>query len=261
MATNNTSLLYSEVRGKGPTIVLIHGYLCSGSYWNNIRTKLEKNHTVITIDLLGFGNSRKPKSSNYDYDEQLTWIDRTLERIQPARPVVMAGHSMGALIALRYSVVYPDKISRLVLFNLPLFEGKEQARRELARTNLLFRTSLYWRLHYLYVPILRTKYMKSLVRHFAYEKYKGMEEYMFTSTGTSRDRSLHNIIEAQKAFDDLRNIAVPTTIVTGKEERQAYVKNIEKLEKQKNIHVIFVNSAHHTPLEKPELIVEVLQQK
>ena len=128
---------------------------------------------------------------------------------------------MGTLLALRYAIAYPGKVSRLALFNMPLFDGREQARRELAGTNLLFRMTIYWHMHHVFVPILRTKTMKVLIRHFIAVKYLGMEEYGLTSTGISRGRSLHNIIEDQKAIEDLKQIAVPTTIVAGLAERKS----------------------------------------
>lgn len=261
MNTGDTEILYYEVSGQGPVIVLLHGYLCSSAYWDNIRTCLVRDHTVVTIDLLGFGKSPKPRKSSYDYQGHLAWIRRTLEHANITGPVVLAGHSMGALLALRYGVLYPDKTNRLVLMNLPLFEDKDQAKRELAGTNLFFRAALYWRLHHLIVPIMRTKSMKAFVRHMAEPKYRGMEEYVFTSSGIARGRSLHNVIEAQTAIEDLGQLSVPTTIVSGRGERRTYVGNIERLKKQKDTDVILTDTGHHTPLEDPELIVGILQQK
>jgi pimeloyl-ACP methyl ester carboxylesterase len=249
------------MKGNGPVIVLLHGYLSAGRYWDDICAELTEDHTVIAIDLLGFGHSPKPRDSSYDYTEHLAWIERTLKDAGSAKPVVMAGHSMGSLLALRYSRLHPDKVSRLFLFNLPLFEGKEQARRELVGTNLLFRATISWRMHHILVPILRTKVMKALMYHFTEIKFKQLIEYSLESTGISRDRSLTNVIEDQKAFEDLGHVSVPTTIVTGLAERQAYIKNVEKLEKRKNIHIILTDNTHHTPLENPQLIVDLLQQK
>ena len=74
MTTQNKDILYYEKTGQGPIIVLLHGYMTAGRYWDSVRTQLGKNYTVITIDLLGFGNSPKPKHSNYDYEEHLAWV-------------------------------------------------------------------------------------------------------------------------------------------------------------------------------------------
>jgi pimeloyl-ACP methyl ester carboxylesterase len=259
--SKDADILHYKVTGHGPVIVLLHGYLSSGKYWENIRTSLEKNHTVITIDLLGFGQSPKPKDSRYDYDDHLAWIKRTLDYAQIKEPVLLVGHSMGSLLALRYSTQYPGTTSRLILANLPFFKDREEAHRELSSTSLFFRASLYWQLHRLFVPIMRTKGMKRVVRQVASTKYKGMEEYMFTSSSVARTRSLHNVIEAQTTADDLGQLAVPTTIIVGSQERRAYVKNIKQAQKRHSLHVITADTGHHTPLEDPELVVTVLQQK
>jgi pimeloyl-ACP methyl ester carboxylesterase len=261
VTTRDTGILHYEVSGKGPVIVLLHGYLCSGKYWDNIRTRLERDHTVVTVDLLGFGKSPKPRKSSYDYIEHLAWIRRTLEQAHITGPVLLAGHSMGALLALRYGVLYPDKTNRLVLMNLPLFAGKKRARKELAGTNLLYRAGLYWRFDHVFVPVMRTAYGKKLTHLALPQTHKGMEEYLFASSAISRGRSLRKVIESQTASDDLRQLTIPTTILAGRGERPAYLENVERVQKYKNITVILANTGHHTPREDPELIVNILQQK
>jgi pimeloyl-ACP methyl ester carboxylesterase len=239
----------------------LHGYLGSGEYWNTIRTALQKDHTVITLDLLGFGRSPKPKTSSYSYGEQLSWIRRTLEQAPISKPFLLAGHSMGALLALRYSRTYPNTVSRLVLINLPLFTGKEQAHRELSGTNLLYKASMYWRLHHVIIPIARSKRIKATIHRLAPSPYKGMEEYLFTSSGMARGRSLRNIIEAQTAFEDLEKLPTPTTIIAGHNERKIYVENVGNIRKRKNITILLAATKHHAPLEDSALIVKILQQK
>jgi pimeloyl-ACP methyl ester carboxylesterase len=261
VVTDTNDILSHRIGGKGQVLVLLHGYLCSGNYWDSVRPQLEKKYTVITIDLLGFGTSPRPRKSSYDYDEHLTWIRRTLQHITITGPIVLVGHSMGALLALRYGTLYPDRIKRLVLVNLPLFQDRQQAKRELAGTNLFFRVSLYWRMHHLVAPVMRTKRMKAIARQLANPMYKGMEEYVFSSSGIARGRSLHNIIEAQRVVDDLGQVQLPTTIIAGYKERPIYLENIKRLKKRKNIRVIFADTGHHTPLEAPALLVDILQQK
>jgi pimeloyl-ACP methyl ester carboxylesterase len=261
VTSTESGILHYEVRGEGPVIVLLHGYLGSGEYWSTIRTALQKDHTVVTLDLLGFGKSPKPKTSSYNYSEQLSWIRRTLGQAHVSKPFLLVGHSMGSLLALRYSRTYPSSVSRLVLINLPLFTGQEQAHRELSNTNLLYKASMYWCLHHVIVPIARDKRIKAAIHHLAPSPYKGMEEYLFTSSGVARGRSLRNIIEAQTAFDDLEKLPTPTTIIAGRNERKTYVENVGNIRKRKNITVILADTKHHAPLEDSALIVKILQQK
>jgi pimeloyl-ACP methyl ester carboxylesterase len=255
MKTSSERILNYEVSGSGPVVVLLHGYLSSLRYWDPLKTALEDNYTIATIDLLGFGNSPKPRASAYGYKEQIDWIERTLEHanLSGAHKVVV-GHSMGSLIALRYASEHPEAVNRLILMNLPLFKNAHEARRELAGTNLFFRASLYWELHRLICPIMRTSPMKLLMRQVSPLEYKGMETYMFSSTGEARSRSLRNIIESQQGITDLALVTMPTTIVVGTRERHAYQENIKQAAADlPKLKVILAETGHHTLLEKPDI--------
>lgn len=66
--------------GKGPNLVLLHGFPTSSWDWQKVWHKLIQNHTVITLDLLGFGYSDKPKNLNYTIHQQATIVEKLLER-------------------------------------------------------------------------------------------------------------------------------------------------------------------------------------
>src|ERR1700753_1543468 len=59
VATNGTHL-YVRVGGKGPAVVLLHGFADTGDMWEPLATILVKDHTVIVPDLRGMGLSEHP---------------------------------------------------------------------------------------------------------------------------------------------------------------------------------------------------------
>src|ERR1700710_1100211 len=59
VATNGTSL-YVRVGGKGPAVVLLHGFGDTGDMWAPLAIALAKDHTVIVPDLRGMGMSDRP---------------------------------------------------------------------------------------------------------------------------------------------------------------------------------------------------------
>ena len=71
----NGSIFYMK-RGTGSPILLVHSLdpICSSKEWTNLIKKLEKNHTVYTLDLLGCGRSDKPylTYTNYLYVQLIT---------------------------------------------------------------------------------------------------------------------------------------------------------------------------------------------
>lgn len=65
----NNEVFYTD-EGKGPVVLCIHGYPSSSWDWNKVWPELIKDHRVITLDMLGFGFSSKPKNHQYSINEQ-----------------------------------------------------------------------------------------------------------------------------------------------------------------------------------------------
>lgn len=85
--------------GTGPrTAVLVHGIMSDHRAWNRVSQELvEQGFRIIAVDLAGHG--RSPRSRRYSPS---AWADDVVETVQPmltARPDVIMGHSLGALVA------------------------------------------------------------------------------------------------------------------------------------------------------------------
>ena len=62
--------LHVDICGHGPPILLIHGFGASSFTWSKIVSSLATNHRVITLDLKGFGRSKKPRDGRYTLRDQ-----------------------------------------------------------------------------------------------------------------------------------------------------------------------------------------------
>jgi pimeloyl-ACP methyl ester carboxylesterase/uncharacterized membrane protein HdeD (DUF308 family) len=102
--------------GKGVPLILLHGIESSSNYWHNLVPALSENHRVITIDLLGFGNSPKPQNIAYSIDDHIEWLDRTIKSLG-LKEFILAGHSLGSIISLAYASKHPKKVKELFLFS------------------------------------------------------------------------------------------------------------------------------------------------
>src|SRR5438128_647343 len=69
IATNGVTI-HVRVGGKGPAVVLLHGYGETGDMWEPLAENLAKDHTVVVPDLRGLGLSSKPVSGGYDKKTQ-----------------------------------------------------------------------------------------------------------------------------------------------------------------------------------------------
>lgn len=91
--------------GAAKTILLIHGFMENHGVWDDLSTDLEVN--VITIDLLGFGESEPLPHFTFTMQEHAEAIYEWLEVLKIENLYVL-GHSMGGYITLELSLLMPD---------------------------------------------------------------------------------------------------------------------------------------------------------
>lgn len=104
--------------GTGAPLVLVHGLASSSRYWEPHLRRLGRIHRVVAPDLLGFGQSPRPRGATYTTDEHIAALLAAVER-RVGGPFTLVGHSMGAILALHLATRRPDLVSRLLLFSLP----------------------------------------------------------------------------------------------------------------------------------------------
>lgn len=121
----------------GAPLVLLHGVGMCAEAWEPQIAAFASTHRVIALDLPGHGGTDAldgtPRLSDY-----VAWAARAIAGLDLG-PVALAGHSMGALIALGTAIEHPDLVARVALLN-PVYRRGEAARaavlgraRELAR--------------------------------------------------------------------------------------------------------------------------------
>ena len=100
--------MYIKKIGKGKDLVLIHGWGMHSSIWEPIINKFSNEYTLHLVDIPGMGKSHV--IDPYD-------LDHVVEAISKALPTSfdILGWSLGSLIALKMSLMYPKKIHRMVL--------------------------------------------------------------------------------------------------------------------------------------------------
>jgi pimeloyl-ACP methyl ester carboxylesterase len=95
-----------------PVLVFLHGSWHDNHQWDRIIEPLAAHFHCFAVDLLGFGNSvanRVPNSIEMEVDT----LNEFLTALK-LRPVYLVGHSLGAWIALSYTLKYPDLVRGIV---------------------------------------------------------------------------------------------------------------------------------------------------
>jgi pimeloyl-ACP methyl ester carboxylesterase len=104
--------------GKGPVVVLIHGYAETSDSWGPLAAELAKNYTVVVPDIRGIGRSSKP-TGGYDKKTQAADIRAVVTTLGYDRTYVVS-HDIGIMVAYAYAATYPDKVERLVVMDAPI---------------------------------------------------------------------------------------------------------------------------------------------
>ncbi|HEX8076120.1 MAG TPA: alpha/beta hydrolase [Thermoleophilaceae bacterium] len=99
--------------GWGPVIVLIHGITGSSTTWDEVIEPLAERYTVVAPDLLGHGESAKPRG-DYSLGAYASGIRDLLAALGHDRATVV-GHSLGGGVAMQLAYQFPERVERLVL--------------------------------------------------------------------------------------------------------------------------------------------------
>jgi pimeloyl-ACP methyl ester carboxylesterase len=249
-------LLHYREQGKGDPIVLLHGFLASSHYFKPLQDRLAATHRVIALDLLGFGASPKPKKGPYTYGDQVAAVHATIRSLGISR-FVLIGHSLGALVALRYSLTFPQEVKNAGLLNPPMYKNSQQALETLQGTGLHYRIMLHSPLRDLFW------YGAKMLPRLPSNKRRPSINLtdVLRVPGHARKRTYENIILRGEFFADIQKITVPTIVVVGRRDRARYHENSTGWEPPSNVTAVGVESGHHLPVRQPasaEVIIRSL---
>lgn len=120
MDDGNAAMAYMDaaptVPANGKTVVLLHGKNFNGYYWKDVISHLtKKGYRVIVPDQVGWGRSDKP-IIHYSFHLLARNTALLLDSLK-IKTILLAGHSMGGMLAARFAMTYPGRVEKLVLEN------------------------------------------------------------------------------------------------------------------------------------------------
>lgn len=195
--------------GSGPVVVLLHGIASSYVTFENVVPLIAGSHRVIALDLLGFGASPSPENATYTVGEHAASVIRTLRRLRLRRPVVLVGHSMGALIAIRVAATRPRWVSKLVVVSPPIYVTPNAVGDWRDRAAL----GAYLRVY----DYLRTNKQFTMRAAAGLARLSPIRNLLEVSerNWTAFVLSLEHAIESQTTVSDLASVRVPVELVYG----------------------------------------------
>lgn len=227
--------LHAQVRSasfskKAPTVLFIHGIGNSGAVWKEVVDQLPPDLRIITIDLLGFGSSQRPPWAVYSAKTQARSVMATLVKLRITRPVIIVGHSLGALVAVEMAKRYPLLVRSLILCSPPFYKVDVAKRQLLPRSDTTLRE----------IYMLLRKHPEQAVKIFALALRLGLINKTFNLTIENAPiymNALESSIINQTSLNDAVKLSKPVYILYGRLDPVVVVKNLKFL-KQANEHVV-----------------------
>jgi pimeloyl-ACP methyl ester carboxylesterase len=251
--------LYCRREGTGPPVVLLHGLAGSWRYWRRGLDGLTQRHTLYVADLLGFGRSPKPRG-DYSIAMHVDALTGLVDEIEG--DIVIAGHSMGAILALAVYARRPARVSRIVLIGLPYFPAREAARASLARQSLMNRMTLEWSWMAQGMCYMKDFFALPVFAPLARMPVDLYRDY-WKHTWNSVSRSIFNTLLAADVVGLMREVErARITLVHGRADSVAPIEHIRQLVAQfPEVRLREINSGHHLYLVYPRLLNRIIAEE
>lgn len=227
-----------EVVGDGPPVVLLHGWGGCIASMGPIREALRTDHTVVTVDLPGFGMSEPPHDS-WSTAEYGHCIGEMLLAAGFSEVLCVVGHSFGGKVAVQLALEGTVRVNSLILAGtpgarLPLSEETKRSIARVKRGKKLAR-------------MLPGPLRRSIEARYA---KLGSEDYR-NASGVMRDILVKTVNEDIR--DILPGISVPTLLVFGANDTATPVEIGRIMESQIKGSglVVMENSGHFAYLDEP----------
>jgi pimeloyl-ACP methyl ester carboxylesterase len=247
--------------GEGPPLVLLHGLGGSSVNWALLAPRLAERHRVVLVDLPGHGRSA-PLPAAPGIGPYADRVALLLERLGLGA-VVVVGHSLGGLVALRLAARHPGSVRGLVLAApAGIASGTRSAERALAFVAWVQpgrRISPHWRV------VARSRALRRIVfgRWFAADpETLGTEavEALLGEIDLHTDtRSASRALTADDPRLDLHEVRCPALVLWGAEDRQLPVDDAFDYARRLRAPLRVIADCGHLPIvERPDACLDAI---
>jgi pimeloyl-ACP methyl ester carboxylesterase len=240
----NISVGYSDA-GKGTAVVLLHGFLENSSMWDAFVPEFSKKHRVITIDLLGHGQT-EPLGYIQTMEDNADMVHAVLGELK-IRKAIFAGHSMGGYVALAFAELYPDSVKGIALVNSTSKADSDERKTNRDRAVVAVKQS--------YTNFVRL----SIANLFSEDNRERLSEEIEMVRNEALKTPLQGIVASLEGMKIRKDREVllhlgpyPVVLILGKKDPVLnYEENIAQIENT-SVELITFKDGHMSPIENRE---------
>lgn len=130
--------VFTRRYGSGAPLLMVHGFPRTSLMWRHVAPQLASDHTVICVDLRGYGRSGVPVSAEDHYPYSKRAMANELVAVMDQlgfQKFDLVGHDRGGRVSYRLALDHPEKVQRLAVLDvIPISEGWGHANAKFAMT-------------------------------------------------------------------------------------------------------------------------------
>jgi pimeloyl-ACP methyl ester carboxylesterase len=221
-----TRMAYMDVqpeKANGSAVLLLHGKNFNGYYWKDVIPVLAASgYRVVVPDQVGWGRSGKP-DLHYSFHLLALHTKMLLDTLGISK-IHVVGHSMGGMLATRFTLMYPKTVDKLVLENPIGLEDYKTFLPYQTVTNLAEKESkatyeTYKKYQQTYYPVWKGEY-----EQYVQAQAESLTQPNFQNTAWVNALTYQMIYE-QPVFYEFHRVKKPTLIIIGQEDRTVVGKD------------------------------------
>lgn len=248
--------LYVDDWGAGPPVVLAHGMWCDAGMFTGLARLLAPRARVLVPDFRAHGRSDVP-GEEWSVGDLADDLAAMLDQLGVG-PVLLAGFSMGGMMAVEFAVRHPDRLTGLVMIGSSASAEDVMRRVEIASLAKLI--SLTGAPHFLPEESSKATFSKTYRKKHP-EEVRRWEGVVRAMSPAALTQALHAVGRRRHLLGQIDQVRVPLTIVTGEDDRVVRPKLSEMIHRRvpSSRLVRIPGAGHAVPTERPEEIAPLIE--